>query len=305
MSRNSQPLRVLHRDWTDNTATIFSQGIDKALTVVHLTDSHLQFIDDRDTDHMERYASKQRHRGATGIRDLGRYLTPEDALDQVLADAAKLEPDLLAITGDLLQHPSQANIEHAVGALEKSGLAWMYTCGNHDWHFIGQTSSAETRAAAWAKLAPLHKGPPNCDCHTIHGLQFLTVDNSNYQFDEEQLEFARKTLATGRPTVLLIHIPLSTPTLREPTIRKWKNAILICDPSWAQLDEVRPGKPDYTATTLQFTHMVAGSPNLVAVLCGHVHFAHADPINPRVVQYVTGPGYLGRYRLLRFAPLQS
>lgn len=302
MNPNPHPLRVFHRNWTDHTATIFAEGLERPLRVLHLTDAHLSLMDDRDPQHYETFRNKAAVPGASSLSETGRVILPEDAFDQVLADAATLHVDLIALTGDLLQFPSQANLDRVVAALDRTGISWYFTAGNHDWHFRGQPITIETRAAGWRILARLYDAPPSCSCREIGGMQFLAVDNSNYQCDEEQFEFVRRTLATGRPTVLLIHIPLSTPTLREPTIRKWKNAILVCDFSWAEVDHDMPGTADYTASTLEFAHLVSAAPNLVAILCGHVHFPHADPVSPQAVQYVGSPGYQARYRLFYFQP---
>jgi hypothetical protein len=110
-------------------------------------------------------------------------------------------------------------------------------------------------------------------------------------------------LAQGLPVVLLLHVPVSLPTLRGPTIEVWKAPILIGDPDWSiesrQEWETRSDDPE----TLEFVRVLAGAPNLVAILCGHVHFAHADSISPHAVQYAVRPGYAGGYRVIVFQPL--
>lgn len=60
---------------------------------------------------------------------------------------------------------------------------------------------------------------------------------------------------------------------------------------------------DAAAETLEFVEAVTTAPNVVAAFCGHVHFAHADAINTRAVQYVGAPGFEGGRRLVEFRPL--
>ena len=60
---------------------------------------------------------------------------------------------------------------------------------------------------------------------------------------------------------------------------------------------------DDTPETLEFVDAVSTAPSLVAAFCGHVHFAHADAINTRAVQYVGAPGFEGGRRLVEFRPL--
>ncbi len=39
--------------------------------------------------------------------------------------------------------------------------------------------------------------------------------------------------------------------------------------------------------------------NLVGIICGHVHFAHADQVRPGCFQYVTRPGFEGCQRVIK------
>ena len=58
------------------------------------------------------------------------------------------------------------------------------------------------------------------------------------------------------------------------------------------------------AETLAFVALVKSCPSVVAVFCGHVHFAHADVLNPATaVQYVGRAGCDGGCRLVDFVPL--
>ena len=147
-------------------------------------------------------------------------------------------------------------------------------------------------------LDPLTAGRASHEARDIGGIRFLAVDNSTYQISQEQLEFAAEQLAAGLPTVLLIHIPLSVPTLRGPTIDKWETSLLMADPAG---DPERAG----TAVTVEFARSVSAAANLVAIFCGHVHFEHIDSISPSAVQYVGSPAFeTSRSRLVEFQPLR-
>ena len=100
-----------------------------------------------------------------------------------------------------------------------------------------------------------------------------------------------------------MHIPLSIPTLRGPTLEKLEFPILVADPDWDLADRGRFGLDEDTSTTLEFVRLVAGADNLVAILCGHLHFAHTDSLSPRAVQYLAPPGYAGESRLVELRPL--
>ena len=45
-------MRAIHR-WTDDTATICVQGLDRPVRMLQISDSHLRLIDDRDDHYLK------------------------------------------------------------------------------------------------------------------------------------------------------------------------------------------------------------------------------------------------------------
>lgn len=107
----------------------------------------------------------------------------------------------------------------------------------------------------------------------------------------------------GQPTVVLFHWPLSLPTLRDAIIDMLGSPPMMGDPDWSSESRDHWQTTADTPETLEFVHAVTTAPNVVAAFCGHVHFAHADSINTRAVQYVTAPGHDKGRRLVEFRPL--
>ena len=291
-------MRTTH-SWTEDTATIRVEGLAKALRLAHVTDSHLALIDARDAEHMEACGGARERFGKRRLDGAGNSIFTETTLDETMDDVAAMgKIDLLAYTGDLIHFPSQASIERASARLASTGVEFMYTSGNHDWLFEGVAQREGLREENWALLDPLTEGRPSHPARDTGGIRFVAIDNSTYQVNEEQLAFLTQQLAAGLPTVVLIHIPISLPTLRGPTIARWETSLLMADPA---------GDPRYqgTATTIAFARLLATAGNLVAILCGHVHFEHIDSVSPSAVQYVGAPAFeSGRSRLVEFQPLR-
>ena len=284
-------MRTTHK-WTDETATICVEGLNQTVRMLHVTDSHIALIDDRDAEHIE---------ACTGACE--RFESREQIFDQLMEEAEESSLDLVALTGDIVHFPSQAGVESVVKSLDKVGVPALYTSGNHDWHYPGVEGRGELREAWWGALAPLHHGQAAYARHEIGGIQFLLVDDSIYQVNEEQTAFVDTHLVNGMPTVLLTHIPLSLPTLREPTLERFDAPILIADPEWGPESRDRWGTGEDLSPTLEFARTLVRTENLVAVFCGHIHFAHADSINLNAVQYVGAPGFDANSRLVEFRPL--
>jgi predicted MPP superfamily phosphohydrolase len=294
-------MRITH-SWSDKTATICIEGLNDLVRVVHITDSHLVSIDERDADFI---AACERSCQAFRTRrqdDEGNFISPEDSFEEALSLAVFEDFDLIALTGDIVHFPSKANVERAASALSSTGVPMLYTAGNHDWLFPGE-DAYKVQEAAWQSLEPLHAGRPHFGSLELGGIRFIAIDNSTYQITDEQVEFARKELHTDVPVVLLMHIPLSLPTLRDRTIERWKAPILIGDPAWDIQSRMEWGTGEDQASTLEFVRLVASAPSLVAVLCGHVHFPHTDAINLQAAQYVGCPCFDGGYRVIEFRPL--
>lgn len=230
----------------------------------------------------------------------------------MMISARAQELDLIALTGDIVDFPSQANVDAVLAGVEASGVPTLYTAGNHDWIFPTDSENAkrtESRAAGWTALERLYEGEPAYEMRDIDGVRILAIDDSTYQIDEAQLEFTRKALADGLPTVILMHIPLSIPTLRGPTLENKESAttqfshLLVGDPAWDLNNPGRYGLHEDTSTTLDFVRLVTSAESLVAIFCGHLHFVHSDALSPHAVQYLGPPGYAGESRLVELRPL--
>ncbi len=295
-------MRITHT-WTDDSATIGIEGLDRPVRVLHVADSHLGLIDERDREHLEACKDFRERFGSRRKDDNGNNIYTEVTFEESMVAAAGMNLDLVAVTGDLIHFPSHANLESAAASLARCETEFMYTAGNHDWRFSGVKHYDGLREEVWPALAPLHGGKASHEARDIGGICFVAVDDSTYQISEEQLAFVREQLANCLPTVLLIHIPLSIATLRDRTIERWKAPILIGDPQWDAESRERWRAGADTAVTLEFVRVVCTAPNLAAILCGHIHFPHTDAVSPRVVQYVTAPGYEAGRRLLEFQPL--
>ena len=310
-------MKTTHQ-WNRASAIVRVEGLKQSVRTLHIADVHLGLIDERDAEHLdicknlgERFHPRHDNRDAQGD-----IIPQETAFRQMLEMAREERVDLLSLTGDIVDFPARANVEYARRVVDKSGLPALYTAGNHDWHFLSCEPTPATRRAFLDALAPLYAPAPEAANSKnsatpafaqleIGEVLFVAVDNSTYQVEEDQLELTLSALARGLPTVLLIHIPLSLPTLRTP-VMEHKNGtpVLMADPDWPLADRRNYGTAEDTPTTLEFARLISGAQNLVAILCGHVHFDHVDALNLWAAQYVVGPGYAGEYRLVEFQPLQ-
>ena len=214
------------------------------------------------------------------------------------------------MTGDIFSFPSEAAIEWVYKKLNNSGIPYLFISGNHDWHYEGMEGTLSTLRQTWIQnsLLPLYGGSnPLYASHQIGGINFVAIDNSTYQINQEQLEFFKKQISLDKPMVLLMHIPLYLPKDAE------RQSIATCgDPRWGwdtdknyEIEQrERWSQEGNLPSTMKFLEMAKNSSNLAAVLVGHTHRARADKFSETAFQYVTGRSVDGQHRLIVFEPLK-
>ncbi len=237
-------------------------GLRNALRVFVVGDTHLTLRDQRDVA----------YDGCTAR--MARYPARDGAFAQTLARAKEENADLVALVGDIVSYPTLANVEYVMKELEASGLDWIYTAGNHDWHFEGLPGSDVEQRAEWTKrrLLPLYRGGnPLMSSKVVKGVRFVAIDNSCYHISREQLDFWEAESGKGDPTVLLMHVPLWVEgfglfTCGNP---QWGAAT---DPYW-EIERRMRWAERQSPESFALRESVLSSPNLVAVFTGHIHTA--------------------------------
>ncbi len=285
----------------------YSDVINQSVRVVHIADTHLFTDDERGIPYQE-----FSHRMAKAYNQTTHFKTqvktnPEEAFEQTLAFAKEVHADVITLVGDLFSFPSEAAIEWALSKLNDTGIPYIYTAGNHDWHYEGMEGSLDDLRDTWIekRLLPLYQGNhPLMAAYDVKGIRFLAIDNSTYEINEEQLAFFTKQVASGMPLVLLVHIPMYAPG---------KKISFGCgNPNWgASTDrnfelERRPKWPEtgHTQTTLDFHKNLFAAPNLLGIFAGHVHRNSIEMIKGKP-QIVSDDNASGGYLDIHFLPMNN
>ena len=286
----------------DDTATILIEGLKQDLKLLHLTDTHVVESDDRDpdgTEHVERY-------GAIFAEHTPGGVPPTEIFQKSIDDVGGLDIDAAMLTGDIIHFPSYAGLEAIEKGVEALGVPYLYTQGNHDWFFPHLPWTDDTRRQYYPRFAGLTAGDPSFQVADIGGVRLIAVDNSTYQVSGDQLNRLRRELDGGQPSLLLVHVPLSVASLEGAVMERWKAPIVMgADEGWTAETREKWKVPKNEDATLECLEFLTTGPcdNLAAVFCGHVHFAHVDILREGCCQYVTAPGFEGRYRIVELKAL--
>ncbi|CAK8990252.1 Putative vacuolar membrane protein, partial [Durusdinium trenchii] len=271
-----------------------------SVRLLHITDSHISLSNEAPprSSRMHAAFSRSKHH-ETKIST-----TPAQEFAKLVAMAKDINADVVVLGGDILNFPSNSTATWVLEQLNLAGCGFIFTAGNHDWHLEGQRGAASYDAARVPELFSTFRpffeqslsSRGSCydalghwsseglgflyGCALVKGLLLLFVDNSNFQVDDDQLEFTRLQLASaaGRrmPVVVLLHIPLQLPGLTLPPKelcghQQWGSDT---DALWQVEDRPR-WPPANRPSTLAFRELLrahaAPMGPIAALLSGHTH----------------------------------
>lgn len=279
-------------------------AVTRSFTMTLIADTHL-FRDDQRGDPYKQYSQRMaKAYNKTKHFQTGVETNPEEAFVETLKIAKANNSSLVTLLGDTVSFPSEAAIDWVLEKMKEAGLNYVYTAGNHDWHYEGMEGSSAQLRETWIKnrLAPLYNGAdPMKQKVEMNGVNLVLIDNSTYEISPEQLQFFQSCLAEKKPCVLMVHIPLYAPG--RPV------GFGCGHPDWgAKTDrnyqlEKRPQWPQngHTKTTMEFYNTVFHTENLLGVLAGHIHNQSVDVING-IPQVVSESNAEGGYLQVDFIP---
>ncbi len=195
------------------TSTIKIPDYKDSLKILQITDSHIS-IDDPNEVEMMKFGGRI-HK--TYLKPYKHFIkdTSETTLqyfDDILLKAKNQNVNLLLLTGDIVNFPSAASVKNVYDKLNKTGIPWLYVAGNHDWHYEGMPGNIDSLRKTWTKnsLLPLYEGHnPLFYSAVIHGINFVAIDNSTGEVNDEQVRFLQSQLTKPEPIILISHIPYS------------------------------------------------------------------------------------------------
>ena len=288
----------------DNRVIFYTDAVTRPVNTLIVADTHLFTDDERGAPYRE--FSRRMAAGYNVTRHFrtGEPTSPQegfrDALDRVRSNPT----DLLALVGDIFSFPSEAAIDWASGQLSGIHVPWLYVAGNHDWHYEGMPGSLNDLREEWIerRLKPMYQGrhPLMAACE-VHDIRFLAIDNSQYEILPEQLRFFREQVRSGRPLILLVHIPLYAPGRPIGFGCGHPDWGAASDPGYEL--ERRPRWPEsgHTEVTMDFHREVFESDTLLGIFAGHIHRQSLDVVNG-IPQFVTNANAVGAFMDVSFVP---
>lgn len=256
-------------------------GLKRIHRFLHLTDAHLLLCDERDSEARRAFAESRRPVLAKGD------LQPEEALDLLWRYIAERSdsshPDALdglLLTGDMVDFPSQANMDCLTAHMDALTLPYVFAIGNHDWAFFDDCRTPHSKIAYRPLYSRWCEGNPFVHKKRIGGMTFVAVDNSLEAYEDGVAETVADALHGEEHVILLQHNPFYSETMRDPSVdptgrlnNNWKDVLALIT---AETSPVR------------------------AVIAGHLHVRMENLLGERVPQYVTDHAAHGNGTIFTF-----
>ncbi len=289
--------------------TIFVEGIEGSCTLLFLTDTHISVGVDGtqtgvDTQMQEPIEEVRTFENAEGVPSYEQFAAWVDYANEQGVDAVLLG-------GDIIDVPSEENIDLLRTELARLEMPYLYVNGNHDWTYPVEYMTDKAREEYLPLLEEFMPQGHALQCLDLGQLQIVGIDNSTNQVAAEALSAYEQligvtsevmddivadgaeavdavdaTKATTKPTIIVAHVPFMTQSVLARAREVWSTPVVIGAGNYGGI------YPDEHSA--RFVELITAKDSPVElVLSGHVHFYDKDVINGEkdVLQMVGGAGF--------------
>lgn len=285
-------------DLSDVLRITIPVGAAEPFRALHISDSHLTRVDDRDNERKKALSKKR----------LKIFPQAERCLDAAVGYVRK-ENILLLHTGDLMDFVSDANLDYVREKLK--GIDCFIAAGNHEYsQYVGEAKEDEAyKAQTYDRVQAAYPNNLRFASRVINGVNFVAVDDVYYNFTKEQQQLMKQEVKKGLPIVMMCHVPLYTPEYYAIGMHNTKGKCAYLTGAPLELTEVYENDPDRPVDeqwrnrsiqqrsdkeTLDFLKWLKKQPLLKAILCGHTHQFYQGTFSSTAMQHVVGAAYMGK-----------
>ena len=246
---------------------------------IHISDTHASCIDGLSTPEEAEKAEKAEKAWDRVKVDFARHFNEPfnnehkipsyEATHRLIEYAKKEKPELLLLSGDILDYIHPAGLRFLEKELEYYGENYLFVPGNHEGRYDKNPC-----------LTVFNRGSGEIREYLGDGFIIAAVDDSNKSISDSQLSRLKELSAGSTPVVLLMHIPIATDENMEE-MKRFGDYFLITANS-----------DDENARELVKT-LSDESSAVCCILCGHVHGYHVSCYSGSKKQICASSGLVG------------
>ncbi len=262
------------------TRTKLNVGLKNPVKILHITDIHLTYANEKDTPRQQRLMEER----FLVFQEEGGFPshTPKEYFEEAIA-LAKAENALLICTGDAIDIHTHANL--AVFEEITKDVDMMFSPGGHE-HQRRCVRTMEEPYPYWETVRPqveqeFSKYNLYLESRIINGLNIITADNSMDYFSKKTVDAFKKELEKGLPIIVFSHDYL------------WDIFLNKTEPFHPN---VRMTTEDY-AISHEMIDLLIHHPLVITTMSGHGH-RDEERILGNKTHYATDALFKGKARMI-------
>ncbi len=262
------------------TDTKIRVGIDSPVKILHITDVHLTYANEKDSE--EHHALMEKRYGVFRAHACDPLYSPREYFEGAIA-LAKKENALLVCTGDAIDIHTCGNLDALSQIIEGEDL--MFSPGGHEHQRVCKRTMEEPYPY-WETVRPqlereLSRFNLYFESRIIGGINIITADNSLDYFPRPTLEAFKRELERGLPIVVFFHDPI------------WDALLNKTEPYHP---EIRLKAEDYAASH-EMIDLLLHHPLVITTFGGHGHKDEEREIDGKL-HYMTDGLFRGKARMI-------
>ena len=262
-----------------NTINLKNSEIKNKYQFVYISDLHLSVTNDNEKDEKIKQSLYDRNKNFYPDED---STIAKNTFSEIVKYTNNKNADALLLDGDIIDAPADSSIEVLRENLNNLKVDYLYTLGNHDWSFAWDYHTENARNVQIPKFKEFINDT-DVSYLEYEDLIVLAINSSTDQIEENSLDKIKKVLEKNKPTIVMMHVPISTPELAEASL-KLRNRV----------SAVGEGGIEPTEATQKAIEMILSDKYKVFyVLAAHVHIHMEADLNERIHEYVTDAAYNG------------
>lgn len=237
-------------------------GIDKPLTLLQMTDTHLVRVSETESEERRAFADSRSALDSYG--DLA-----------FAKEYAKKTSCPLIHTGDLMDFLTPEAMEISKNFISESGA--LFVMGNHEQCYCPGNRFCESDYAEELKarehtldsIQPCFNNDIRFFCKEIGNVNIAGIDDGDYQITSAQLQALKQIVKIGKPIILFTHIPLYSEELYS---KRFDCMIATPAEKMRKYNIWQLYEQTASPTTREAHEFIISCSNIKAVISGHMHF---------------------------------
>lgn len=247
--------------------TLKVKGLKTPKNIVAITDLHLTFCDERDSDEYSQKLHSERS-----------YMFPngDRCFAEIREYVRKTQPDAVMACGDIIDFPSAANLDAIDEFFNKECKNYVYALGNHDWNYPKTYNSIYNWLDNVPKFKVIKNGNPYVQVTDLGDVLLVAIDNQADRVFPETVKQFKEVLKLQKPLLVCMHVPPYCPPIAEEILSddRHKDLLLMMGVPKEYEHLLKHYKSCLANEATTEILEIFKDPNvpIIATLSGHVHF---------------------------------